>query len=123
MGRLLCLCSLAIVLVAGACAPEPVATDPIARGRQLYRTLGCATCHEGSISNFFRPVGPPLSETGRVAAKRVPGMSAEDYLRQSITDPGAYLVPGYPDSMPRGLGRDLSPEDLAALVAYLASLK
>jgi mono/diheme cytochrome c family protein len=123
MGRLLCLCSLAVVLVAIACAPEPVATDPIARGRQVYRELGCASCHEGSLSNLFRPVGPPLKGAGLVASKRVPGMSAEDYLRQSIVDPGSYVVPGYPDSMPRGLGRDLSPEDLAALVAYLASLK
>jgi cytochrome c2 len=123
MGRLLCLCSLAVVLVAIACAPEPVATDPIARGRQVYRTLGCATCHEASISNLFRPVGPRLNEAGLVGRKRVPGMTAEDYLRQSITEPGAYLVPGYPDSMPRALAGDLSPEDLAALVAYLASLK
>ncbi|HEY3126880.1 MAG TPA: cytochrome c [Candidatus Limnocylindria bacterium] len=123
MGRLLCLCSLAVVLLASACAPEPAATDPIARGRQVYRELGCANCHEASLSNFFRPVGPPLSEIGRIAPKRVPGLIAEDYLRQSITDPGAYVVPGYPDSMPRGLARDLSPEDLAALVAYLASLR
>jgi cytochrome c5 len=123
MGRLLCLCSLAVVVVAIACAPEPVATDPIARGRQVYRTLGCASCHEGSLFNLFRPVGPPLSEVGRAAGERVPGLSAEDYLRQSVTDPGAHLVPGYPDSMPRGLSRDLSPEDLAALVAYLASLR
>ena len=123
MGRLLCLCSLAMFLVGVACAPEPAATDPIGRGRQLYRALGCATCHEASVSNLFRPVGPPLNDIGRVAEKRIPGMSAEDYLRQSITDPGAYVVPGYPDSMPRGLARDLSPEDLAALVAYLASLK
>ena len=123
MGRLLCLCSLAVVLVATSCTPEPVATDPIARGRQVYRTLGCATCHEASISNLFRPVGPALEQAGRLGGQRVPGMSAEDYLRQSIIDPGAYLVPRYPDSMPRGLGEQLSPEDLAALVAYLASLK
>jgi cytochrome c553 len=123
MGRLLCLCSLAVVLIAVACAPEPPATESIARGRQLYRSLGCASCHEGSLFNLFRPVGPPLGEIGLIGTKRVPGMSAEDYLRQSITDPGAYLVPGYPDSMPRGLARDLSPEDLAALVAYLASLR
>ena len=89
----------------------------------MYRTLGCATCHEASISNLFRPVGPPLDRVGQLGGQRVPGMSAEDYLRQSIADPGSYLVPGYRDSMPRGLGRDLSPEDLAALVAYLASLK
>jgi mono/diheme cytochrome c family protein len=123
MGRLLCLCSLAVVLIAVSCTPEPVATDPIARGRQVYRTLGCASCHEASLSNLFRPVGPPLNEAGLVGGKRVPGTSAEDYLRQSITDPGAYLVPGYPDSMPRSLAQDLSPEDLAALVAYLASLR
>lgn len=123
MGRLLRVCSLAIVVVAIACAPEPVATDPIARGRQVYRTLGCASCHEGSLFNLFRPIGPPLNEAGLVGRKRVPGMNAEDYLLQSITDPGAFVVPGYPDSMPRGLARDLSPEDLAALVAYLASLR
>lgn len=123
MGRLLCLCSLAIVVLAMACAPEPIATDPVARGRQVYRALGCASCHEGSLFDLFRPVGPPLNEIGLVGRKRVPGMSAEDYIRQSITDPGAFVVPGYPDSMPRGLSRDLSPEDLAALVAYLASLK
>jgi cytochrome c553 len=122
MGRLLCVCSLVVIVVAVACSPEPPATEPIARGRQLYRSMGCASCHEGSVLNFFRPVGPPLGEAGLVGRKRVPAMSAEDYLRQSITDPGAYVVPGYPDSMPRGLARDLSPKDLAALVAYLASL-
>lgn len=123
MGRLLCLCSLAIVVVAIACAPEPPATDPIARGRQVYRALGCASCHEGSLFNLFRPVGPPLGEIGLVGRKRVPGVSAEDYILQSVTDPGAFVVPGYPDSMPRGLSKDLSAEDLAALVAYLGSLK
>ena len=106
-----------------ACTPEPVATEPIARGRQLYRTLGCATCHERSLSNLFRPVGPPLDRVGQVAGGRVPGLNAQEYLRRSITDPGSYVVPGYPDSMPRGLARDLSPEELAALVAYLASLR
>jgi mono/diheme cytochrome c family protein len=123
MGRLLCLCSLAVVLLSIACAPEPVATDPISRGRQVYRASGCAGCHEPGLFNLFRPVGPPLDHIGTVAGTRVAGLSAEDYIRLSITDPGAYVVPGYPDSMPRGLARDLSPEDLAALVAYLASLK
>ena len=122
MGRLLWLCSVATLVLAMACAPEPIATDPVARGRQVYRALGCASCHEGSLFNLFRPVGPPLDEIGLVGRKRVAGMSAEEYIRQSITDPGTFVVPEYPDSMPRGLARDLSPEDLAALVAYLASL-
>jgi nitric oxide reductase subunit C len=93
----------------------------VARGRQVYRALGCASCHEPNL--FGQRVGPPLERVGALAETRRPGMSAEAYLRESTLDPGAYLVPGYQDSMPRGLGRDLSPTDLDALVAYLSSLR
>jgi mono/diheme cytochrome c family protein len=120
MGRVLLICTAFTVLVL-ACAPGPPATDPVARGHQLYRSLGCANCHEPNL--FGQRLGPPLDHIGTVAATRRPGLSAEDYIRQSIVDPGAYLVPGYQDSMPRDLGRDLPPTDLDALVAYLLSLK
>ena len=115
----------AILAVAAslACAPEPAASDPVARGRQVYQRNGCGTCHEPSLGNLFRAVGPPLDHIGTVAATRRPGLSAEEYLRQSIVDPGAFVVLGYPDSMPRALGDRLSGEDLAALVSYLSSLR
>lgn len=111
----------AVLLSCGS--PEPPATDPIARGRQVYGQLACAACHEAGLGNFWRPVGPPLDRVGTVAETRRPGVPAEEYLRQSVVDPGAYLVPGYPDSMPRGLGDRLSEEDLDALIRYLASLR
>jgi len=114
---------LAAFALAASCTTEPPATDPVARGRQVQRELGCATCHEPGLANLFRPVGPPLDHIGTVAGTRRPGMSAEEYVRQSIVDPGAYLVPGYPDSMPRGAADRLSKEDLDALVAYLLSLR
>jgi mono/diheme cytochrome c family protein len=120
MGRVLLMCIAAAALV-GACAPEAPAAEPLARGRQLYRSLGCANCHEPNL--LGQRLGPPLDHIGTVASTRRPGMSAEEYIRQSILDPGAYVVPGYQDSMPRDLGRDLSPTDLDALVAYLLSLK
>ena len=120
MGRVVLVCiALAVLLV--ACAPEPPASEPVARGRQLYRSMGCANCHEPNL--FGQRLGPPLDHIGPVAANRRPGLSAEEYIRQSILDPGAYVVPGYQDSMPRDLGRDLAPTDLDALVAYLLSLK
>ncbi len=120
MGRVVLMCiALAAVLV--ACAPETPATEPVARGRQLYRSQGCGNCHE---PNFFgQRLGPPLDHIGTVAGNRRPGVSGDEYIRQSILDPGAFVVPGYQDSMPRDLGRDLSPTDLDALVAYLLSLK
>ena len=120
MGRALIAC-IAAASVVSACAPEPLATDPIARGRQVYHQMNCGSCHDPDL--LGRRVGPPLDHIGTVAATRRLGMSAEDYIRQSILDPGAFVVPGYPDVMPRDLGRDLSPTDLDALVAYLASLK
>jgi len=120
MGRVVLLC-IAFALVFVGCAPEAPATEPVARGRQLYHSLGCANCHE--LNLFGQPLGPPLDHVGTLAGTRRPGVSAEDYVRQSILDPGAFVVPGYQDSMPRDLGRDLSPTDLDALVAYLLSLK
>ena len=120
MGRVVLAC-IALALIVAACAPEPPASEPGARGRQVYRSLGCAKCHEPNL--FGQRVGPPLEHIATVAAARRPGVSAAEYVRQSILDPGTYLVPGYQDSMPRDLGRDLPPTDLDALVAYLLSLK
>jgi mono/diheme cytochrome c family protein len=120
MGRVVLMCIALAVLVVG-CAPEPPATEPVARGRQLYRSMGCANCHEPNL--FGQRLGPPLDHIGTIAPTRRPGLSAEEYIRESILDPGAYVVPGYQDSMPRDLGRDLSPTDLDALVTYLLSLK
>ena len=119
--------SLTVILAVAAtvisCAPEPPATEPVARGRQVYGASGCGSCHEAGLVNLWRPVGPPLEHVGTVAGTRRTGVSAEEYLRQSIVDPGSYVVPGYPDSMPRGLGDRISAEDLADLVQYLSTLR
>jgi cytochrome c oxidase subunit 2 len=112
--------ALAGCMLAVACA-EPRATEPIARGAQVYRERSCATCHQ--IGTDGGTAGPPLTHVGSVAETRKPGTSGEDYIRQSILDPGAYVVPGYPDTMPRGLARGLSQEDFDDLVRYLLTLK
>ena len=122
MGRLAasCLALLVFPALLSACAEAP-ATEPVARGAQLYRQKSCASCHE--ISGSGGRIGPPLTHIGTVAGTRQPGTSDEDYLRTSITDPGAYVVPGFPDSMSRGLARGLSDADLDALVRYLLTLR
>ena len=112
--------ALAIAVVASGCT-EPRATDPIERGKQVYREKNCASCHQ--IGTDGATVGPPLTHIGTVAETRKPGTSAEDYIRESILDPGAYIVPGSPDTMPRGLARGLSQEDFDDLVRYLLTLR
>lgn len=53
------------------------------------------------------------------AEDRVEGLSAADYIRQSIVDPGAHLVDGYDDVMPRAIGQRLSEEEVGELVDFL----
>lgn len=53
------------------------------------------------------------------AADRVEGLSASDYPEESIMEPGAHLVEGYDDVMPRVIGRTISQEELEELVAFL----
>ena len=111
--------SLAAVLLAGCI--EPRATEPIQRGRQVYREKNCASCHQ--IGTDGATTAPALTHVGTAAEARRPGISAEDYLIESVRDPGAYIVPGYPDTMPRGADRGMTQEDLDALVQYLLTLR
>jgi mono/diheme cytochrome c family protein len=106
----------ALVLVSTAC-DEPPATEPLARGRQLFGRLDCARCHV--IDGQGGRLGPDLSHIGSEAAERRAGTPAADYIRESIESPGAYIVPGYNDVMPRGLARRLSQGDLEALLLFL----
>ena len=48
--------------------------------------------------------GPSLAAMRDVAGERVEGLSAVEYLHQSIVDPGAFVVPGYEDIMPKDYG-------------------
>ncbi|MDE3194517.1 MAG: cytochrome c [Chloroflexota bacterium] len=119
MRRLLLVC--VAILAVGVACEEPPAKEPVARGRQVFRKLDCARCH--FIDGQGGHIGPDLTHVATNAATRREGVSAEDYIRQSILDPGAYVVPGYNDVMPRGLARNLPPSDLDALVAYLLAHK
>ena len=53
------------------------------------------------------------------AVTRVEGLSADEYLHQSIVDPSAYVVEGYDDIMPKDFGQKFSEQDLADLVTFI----
>ncbi len=103
--------------------PSPgEATDPVARGRQVYQASGCGGCHtiEGLSTGA---VGPNLTRIGEVAATREPGKTAEQYLRESIVNPKAFIVEGYQPVMPETFGQTLSPQQLDDLIAFLLAQK
>lgn len=95
------------------------ANDPVARGQRVYLDSGCGGCHtiEGISAGT---VGPNQTNIGSVAESRVPGMSAEDYILESIMDPSAHMVEGFPDDvMPKNYGDLLTSEELSDLVAFM----
>ena len=101
------------------------------RGREIHETgggvigietgIGCSDCHslDGSVKPFFPDAAPSFQDISKRAGERVPGLSAVEYLRQSIVDPSAYMVEGFNDHMHQGFRFLLSEEDVDALVAFL----
>ena len=72
----------------------------------------------------MRLVGPSLAGVGASATTRVPGVSAHDYLHQSIVDPDAYVVDGFAKGqMLRDSAQRLTEEQIQDLVAFLMTLR
>lgn len=80
----------------------------------------CGICHTVADAGTTGVIGPELSHIGTVAATRT-GLSAEEYIRQSIEEPGAFIAPDYTPLMTAGL-RDALGDEYEAVVAYLLSL-
>jgi mono/diheme cytochrome c family protein len=88
--------------------------DPVVVGQTVFVGQGCAGCH-GAVDG----AGPAFTGMGARVRTRVPGQSAEDYLHESIVDPGAFLVDGYPNIMPANYGEILAESEIDGLVAYI----
>lgn len=89
---------------------------------EIFTGAICASCHmiEGTGSQGI--TGPELTNIGTIGASRISGYSAEEYIRESIIEPDAYLVDGYGNLMPAGL-KNLLGADYEPIIAYLVSLK
>ena len=109
-----------VVLVADAALVGDVALgeDLFLHGRD--GAVPCAGCH--SYDSDARLVGPGLLTVAERAATRNADQSAAEYLHESIVDPGALVVAGYFNMMPKDFGVVYSEAEINALVAYLLAL-
>lgn len=106
----------------GVPAGDTLPDDPLAAGRVIFTKYGCGACHTLDEAKTGGIVGPSLSDIGRVAAERLQGVSAVDYIRSSIVETDAFVVDGYPSGvMPNDFGERMTPEELDVLVEYLLS--
>ncbi len=91
-------------------------------GEEIFKTKGtCEICHRIGQKGTR---APDLAGVGARAAKAKPGMSAKQYLIESLLQPGVFIVEGYPNIMP-AVDKPpiaLNRSELWALTAFLESL-
>jgi len=90
-------------------------------GQKLFQQLGCGSCHrsdtQGRGPNLVGVFGKPvLLEDGRTVT------ADENYVRESILNPGAKIVAGFKNIMPSFQGV-VNEEQLLSLIAYVKSLQ
>ncbi|MEK7685038.1 MAG: c-type cytochrome [Verrucomicrobiota bacterium] len=102
-------------------SPEELVTA----GKRLF--LGdraqCLACH--SLGEDPKARCPNLEGVGSRAAQRKPGASAAEYLVESLYNPNAYIVPGYPRNQMTPAHKPpvaLAHDEILALVVFLNAL-
>jgi cytochrome c oxidase subunit 2 len=95
--------------------------SPVEVGQKVY-TSRCMVCHNVTDE---RKIGPGWKGIWGKTEQLEGGGSAlvdENYIRESIVDPNAKVVKGYPAAMTSFAGQ-LSEEEMMGVIEYIKSLK
>jgi mono/diheme cytochrome c family protein len=117
-----------------ALPPEARLVIPLGRserGARLFNGVyGCIACHGDPQIPGSNNVGPHLGGVATAARHRREGMSAAQYLYESIIEPGAFIAPeckgGRPCAEPTAMPEYASLmklQDLADVLVYLMELE
>ncbi len=101
-------------------AGGPATGSMVEMGEQVFSTLGCVTCHTETDQGR----GPSLRGLFGTEVTLADGSTVlfdEAYTRESILNPAAKMVAGYPPLMPTFQGV-VSEDQIAQLTAYIKSL-
>jgi len=92
----------------------PAATS----GKAVFTDNGCGSCHTFKPAGANKKIGPDLDSL-RQEAQRA-GQPLEQFIRESIVDPNAYVEPGFQKNIMPTSFSSLPKDQLDALVKYLA---
>jgi mono/diheme cytochrome c family protein len=94
---------------------QPAPQGDAAAGKQVFDSKGCGGCHTFQPANSSGQTGPDLDDLAAAAEKA--GQPLEEFTRESITQPDAYVEQGFPEGvMPAWSGTE---EELNNLLAFL----
>jgi cytochrome c oxidase subunit 2 len=102
---------------------RPEGQSPAVWGKELYSKLSCVTCH--SLKEGERRIGPSFWGIVGREGETEDGekyVANEEYIRESIMNPMAKIVKGYPKSMPSFAGQ-VDDDQMDAILAFMKTLK
>jgi cytochrome c oxidase subunit 2 len=100
-------------------AAKPSRDSVLEKGRQLVEKLGCSACHSQDGTASLGPGWKGLYGRTEQLADGTSVLVDEAYVKESILDPKARLVQGFPPVM---VAYTLTEDELGAVVALIKSL-
>jgi mono/diheme cytochrome c family protein len=117
----------------GRVLPKPGGLDSAAQpyftytagneGKTLFTNF-CAACHSLDDTKLAGPALGGIPGSKRLVRNPVTGSTEQveataEYLRQSILEPNALIVDGYPENLMPPIGAILAPKQIDALIDYI----
>jgi len=95
--------------------------SPVVAGQNHFQQLGCTTCHGANAEGGRCPPLIGVFGSQQHFQGGASQLADEAYIRESILNPSAKIVAGYPNIMPTYQGQ-VTEEQLLQLIAYVKSL-
>ena len=89
-----------------------------ANGKVLFVSNGCNGCHTFKPAGSNGTVGPDLDKLQQAAQRA--GKPLEEFIRESIVNPDAYVEPGFQKGVMPGTFSSLPSAQIDALVKFLS---
>lgn len=109
---------------AGDDKKEAAAAAPAANAGEAFAKYDCLSCHIVPGVAEGGDIGPDLSKLAAEAGKRKKGLSAEQFIAESIINPNAVVAKGFdPDMMPGDYAGKIIVSELNMMVDAIAGKK
>jgi cytochrome c oxidase subunit 2 len=96
--------------------------DLAAQGQKLAETYGCVACHSPDGTELAGPTWLGIYGNQEMLTDGSSVTVDDDYIRESILNPGNKIVQGFANIMPPNFGDQLADEEIAAIIEYIKSL-
>lgn len=105
-------------------AEEEGEVAPAESAKEAFSKFGCDACHMGPEIDDGGDMGPDLSKMAATAGKRKKGLSAEQFVVESITNPNAVIADGFDeDMMPDDFAEQMMVSELNMIVNAILGKK